>query len=178
MVPDGLEGEVHAELCKRSGDNVAYEGFGVPHNARVRSQRSKRELNVSAFGQGGATVATVIEILRNRMVTSALGITTISGLSGNVAIPRQTGAATAYALAESATLTKSTQVLDQVLLSPHRVGAWNDYTRQLLLQSSIDVENFIRDDLMKVLAIKWDALILNGQGAGIEPLGILQTPVV
>ena len=38
------------------------------------------------------------------------------------------------------------------------------------------MENFIRDDLMKVLAIKWDALILNGQGAGSEPLGILQTP--
>src|SRR5208337_1755208 len=83
---------------------------------------------------------------------------------------------TAYALAESATLTKSTQTLDQILLSPHRVGAWNDYTKQLLLQSAIDVENFIREDLMAVLGIKWDYLILNGQGAGSEPLGIVNTP--
>lgn len=184
-VPDGLEGDVHKEIAKRCGDSVSLEGFGVPHNAPVRCRQSRargqRDLNVSTFAQGGATVATqivtpIIEILRNRMVTSALGITTMGGLSGNVAIPRQTGAATAYALAESATLTKSTQALDQILLNPHRVGAWNDYTRQLLLQSSIDVENFIRDDLMKVLALKWDALILNGQGAGSEPLGVLNTP--
>ena len=183
MTPDGLEGEVHKELLSRAGQGLSFEGFGVPHDARVRCapSRKQRDLNVSVFAQGGATVQTnivtpIIEILRNKMVTEALGITVMGGLSGNVAIPRQTGAATAYSLAETATLTKSTQALDQILLQPHRVGAWNDYSRQLLLQSSIDVENFIRDDLMKVIALKWDALILNGQGAGSEPLGVLQTP--
>ena len=182
LQPDGLEGDVHKALVKRSG--MSFEGFAVPHNAPVRLQRGlKRDLNATTFGQGGATVQTsivtpIIEILRNRMVTASLGITVMGGLSGNVAIPRQTGAATAYALPESSTLTKSTQALDQILLAPHRVGAWNDYTRQLLLQSSIDVENFIRDDLMKVLAIKWDELILNGQGAGSEPLGVIQNPGV
>lgn len=184
-LPDGLEGEVHAEMSKRAqGSAISFEGFAVPHDARVRcrpSRSQQRDLNVSTFAQGGATVQTsivtpIIELLRNKMVTDKLGITSMAGLSGNCAIPRQTGAATAYALAESATLTKSTQALDQILLAPHRVGATNDYTRQLLIQSSIDVENFIRDDLMKVIAIKWDALILNGQGAGSEPLGILNTP--
>ena len=186
VLPDGLEGEVHKELQSRAAaGGLSFEGFAVPHDANVRCKPDRRshtrDLNVSVFGQGGATVQTsivtpIIEILRNRMVTDKLGITTMAGLSGNVAIPRQTGAATAYSLAESATLTKSTQALDQILLAPHRVGATNDYTRQLLLQSSIDVENFIRDDLMKVIAIKWDSLILNGQGAGSEPLGILNTP--
>ena len=189
--PDGLEGDVHSAMTKSVvSSGIQSEGFLVPHDARVRhgnnrayrrSEAYQRDLQVSVFNQGGATVATVIEtpiieLLRNRLVTSALGITTMGGLSSNVSIPRQTGAATAYALPESATLTKSTQALDQILLAPHRVGAWNDYTRQLLLQSSIDVENFIRDDLMKVLALKWDLLILNGQGAGSEPLGILNTP--
>src|SRR5262249_8112086 len=45
-----------------------------------------------------------------------------------------------------------------------------------VLQSSLDVENFIRDDILKVIAIDWDRLILNGQGAASEPLGIMQTP--
>ena len=179
-IPDGLEGEVHKEMVKRSA-GVDYQGFVVPHDAKVRAKT--RDLNVGTFAQGGATVQTsivtpIIELLRNRMVTDKLGITVLSGLTGNVAIPRQTGAATAYALAETATLTKSTQALDQILLSPHRVGAWNDFSRQLLIQSSNDVENFIRDDLMKVIALKWDALILNGQGAGSEPLGLMNTPGV
>jgi HK97 family phage major capsid protein len=180
--PDGLEGEVHTEIVKRGG---TFEGFAVPANANVRCRADrrtlKRDLQAGVFAQGGAMVPTilltsVIELLRNRMVTSELGIQTMGGLSGNVSIPRQTGAATAYSLPESATLTKSTQALDQILLAPHRVGAWNDYTKQLLLQSSIDVENFIRDDLMKVIAIKWDALIIYGQGAGSEPQGIVNTP--
>ena len=188
QVPDGLEGEVHQALIGRCKD-TSFEGFAVPHNAPVRlrarnrmeRRRMQRDLNVTSFGQGGATVATelvtpIIEILRNRQLTANLGIQTMGGLSGNVAIPRQTGAATAYSLPESATLTKSTQALDQVLLSPHRVGAWNDYTRQLLLQSSTDVENFIRDDLMKVLALNWDFLILYGQGGGDQPLGLVNTP--
>ena len=185
-LPDGLEGEVHGALVKRCGSSVSFEGFGVPHDANVRCtpsrrNRHQRDLNVSVFSQGGAAVATqivtpIIEILRNREVCVAMGITVMGGLTSNVAVPRQTGAATAYALPESATLTKSTQALDQILLSPHRVGAWNDYTRQFLLQSSIDAENFIREDLMKQVALKWDALILNGQGAGSEPLGILNTP--
>lgn len=189
--PDGFEGEMHDHLIKRmAGTPVDFQGYAVPHDApcrttsgrsRAERRRLRRDLQVSVSSQGGVTVQTtvqtpIIELLRNRLVTSALGVTSLSGLSSNVAIPRQTGAATAYALAESATLTKSTQALDQILLAPHRVGAWNDYTRQFLLQSEIDPENFIRDDLMKVLAIKWDFLILNGQGAGSEPLGILNTP--
>lgn len=179
--PDGLEGEVHTALVKRTG--MECEGFAVPVNARVRSRmgrRMQRDLNVGSFGQGGATVATnvltpIIELFRNRMVTARLGVQVMGGLEGNVAIPRQTGAATAYSLAESATLTKSTQALDQILLSPHRVGATNDYTRQLLLQSAIDPQNFIMDDLMKVVALKWDYLILNGSGGGSEPTGIINT---
>jgi HK97 family phage major capsid protein len=182
---EGLEGEVHEAMLQQH-IGVDPEGVWVPPDAmmRVRARgfrHGRRDLNVTAFGQGGALVPTIlqvpiIEILRNRMVCERLGVQPLSGLAGNVAIPRQTGAATAYAVPESGALTKSTQALDQIGLTPHRVGAWNDYTRQLLLQSSIDVENFIRDDIMKVLALKWDYLILQGAGANDEPLGIMNTP--
>ena len=181
-IPDGLEGEVHAEMVKRGIPHEA-GGFQVPFDALISRQmnrRQQRDLNATTFGQGGATVATsillpIIELLRNRMVCDRLGVQGIAGLEGNIAIPRQSGAATAYSLSEQATLTASTQSLDQILLTPHRVGAYEDYSRQLLLQSSMDVENFIREDLLKVIAIKWDYLILQGQGAGDEPCGILNT---
>ncbi len=181
-IPDGLEGEVHSEMEKR-GLPKESGGFAVPFDALISkrmSRRQQRDLNVTTFGQGGATVATsiltpIIELLRNRMVCDRLGVQGMAGLEGNVAIPRQTGAATAYSLPEQTSLTKSTQALDQILLTPHRVGAYNDYSRQLLLQSSIDVENFLREDLMKVIAIRWDYLILQGQGGGSEPTGVLNT---
>ncbi len=183
--PDGLEGEVHKAMLKRIKENgaaVSATGFWVPHDIGFASGNrvGRRDLNVTTPTQGGQFVQTtiftpIIEIFRNKMVTSRLGVQSMAGLEGNIAIPRQTGTATAYSLAESATLTKSTQAIDQINLTPHRVGAYNDYTKQLLLQSSVDVENFIREDLMKVLAIKWDKLILEGSGAGSEPTGVLHT---
>lgn len=185
-IPEGLEGDVHHKVAERmkgmgAAKGGGADGFWVPFERAIPAGTiSKRDLNVTTFGQGGAFVATtlvtpVIELLRNKMVASRLGIQTMAGLTGNVAIPRQTGAATAYSLPETATLTKSNQAIDQVLLAPHRVGATQDYSKQLLLQSSVDVENFLRDDLMKVIAIKIDKLVLEGSGAGSEPTGILNT---
>jgi HK97 family phage major capsid protein len=187
-IPDGFEGEIHQEMMKR---NLGFEpsGFMVPADARISNRslsraerrRMSRDLQVGIFGNGGATVATelitpIIELLRNRMVTERLGVRVMAGLEGNVVIPRQTGAGTAYAVSEIAALTASTQTLDQIPVSPKRVGTQGVYSKQLVLQSSIDVESFMRDDFLKVLAIMWDRLILNGQGAASEPLGILATP--
>ena len=175
---DGLEGEANRAASQRYGNP---QGFWIPNDVVIAPNR--RDLNVTIASQGGNFVQTtiltpIIEILRNRMVTQRLGVQSMAGLSGNVAIPRQTGAATAYSLPESATLTKSTQAIDQILLAPHRVGAYNEYSKQLLLQSSVDVENFIRDDLMKVVAIKWDKLVLEGSGQASEPTGILNTEAI
>lgn len=185
--PDGLEGEVHDAMEQRMrGLNAVGGGSGgflVPANMgfpETRRNINRRDLNVTTFGQGGAFVQTtvltpIIEILRNRMTAQRLGVVSMAGLEGNIAIPRQTGAATAYTLPETNAITVSTQAIDQVLLTPHRVGAVGKYSKQLLLQSSVDVENFLRDDLMKVLAIKWDKLILEGAGANSEPTGVLNT---
>lgn len=190
--PDTLEGAAHVRMA-REISGVDYSGFLVPADANVnprslsRSERRRlqgqRDLIATNFNQGGATVATdlllpIIEILRNKMVTDRLGVRTLAGLSGNVVIPRQTASATAMSVPETGALAISTQALDQIALTPRRVGAMNRYSRQLLLQSSMDVENFIRDDLLQVIALDWDRLTLNGQGAANEPLGILNTPGV
>jgi HK97 family phage major capsid protein len=187
--PSTIEGDAHVKMSKL---DLGYgSNFLVPPDANI-SQRSlarsdrrrmQRDMQVNIFGQGGASVATelvtpIIEILRNRMVTERLGVRVMAGLEGNVVIPRQTGAGTAYAVSEIAGLTLSNQQIDQIPISPKRVGATGQYSKQLLLQSSIDVEGFVRDDFLKVIAIDWDRLIINGQGAASEPMGIMNTPGV
>jgi HK97 family phage major capsid protein len=186
---DTIEGEAHKRMMKLDMGAAKYSGFRVPADAGISSRslsmrdrrRMGRDLQVGVFAQGGATVATelmtpIIEILRNRMVTSRFGVRTLAGLTGNVVIPRQTGAGTAYSVSEIGGLTVSTQALDQIALAPKRVGAQGIYSKTLVLQSSVDVEQFLRDDFLKVIAIDWDRLILNGSGAGDEPLGIMQCP--
>ena len=115
-------------------------------------------------------------MLRNRTCCIRLGAQVLSDLHGSVAIPRQTGTATAYALPESATMTKSTLALDQIMMTPHRVGTSCEFTRQLVLQASQDIEDLVRDDLARTTGIKLDYLMLQGTGANSEPCGIFNVP--
>ncbi len=150
-----------------------------------RSSRAEmnlyRDLTVGAPTAGGNLVATellgssFIDLLRHAMVLDRLGITWLRDLNGNIAIPSQTGAATAYWVAESGAPTESAQTVGQVTLSPKTVGAFTDYSRRLLLQSSIDVEAFVRADLAAIIGLAIQAAAINGAGASNEPTGILNT---
>ena len=183
--PDGLEGEVHAEMLKRDigvnagGFLLPFDAETAPDNTRNRTQR---DLQATVFNTGGAMVPTQlmvppIELLRNRLVTSTLGVRMLSGLTGgNVVIPRQIAPATAAYATEIAALTASNLLLDQIAMQPHRVGVQTLYSKQLLLQSAGSVENLIYDDAFQVMALIMDLGALAGSGAASQPLGILNTP--
>jgi len=129
---------------------------------------------------GGDTVATqllassFIDLLRNKMVLPGLGMTMLSGLVGNIAVPRQTGGGTFYWLAESGTVTDSAQAFDQVAMSPKTGAGKTQISRKLLLQSSVDVEAFVRNDLARIVALGIQAAAIQGGGSN-EPTGILAT---
>jgi HK97 family phage major capsid protein/HK97 family phage prohead protease len=141
----------------------------------------RRDLTVGAATGGGNLVATeldagsFIDLLRNASALDQAGATVLTGLTGNVAIPRQSGAGTAYWVAESGSPTESQQTVDQVSLTPKTVAAFTDYSRRLMIQSSIDVENMVRSDLARVLALKIDLAGLYGTGSNGEPLGLKLT---
>jgi HK97 family phage major capsid protein/HK97 family phage prohead protease len=141
----------------------------------------RRDLTVGAATAGGNLVATeldagsFIDLLRNASALDQAGATVLTGLTGNLAIPRQSGAGTAYWVAESGSSTESQQTVDQVSLTPKTVAAFTDYSRRLMIQSSIDVENMVRSDLARVLALKIDLAGLYGTGSNGEPLGLKLT---
>lgn len=134
---------------------------------------AKRDLNVGTGTAGGNLVATdllaqsFIELLRNRVILAQAGATMLTGLVGNVDIPKQTGGATAYWVGEGSSPTESQQTVGQVSMTPHTVGAFTDMTRRLLKQSSIDVEMFVRNDLTAVLALAIDYAGLHGD-SGVD----------
>jgi HK97 family phage major capsid protein len=171
----GFEMELSQEVARRTGRQP--RGFFVPFDVQVRGRatggqqqrgQERRDLSVGTPTAGGNLVATellaasFIELLRNRMVVRQAGATMLTGLMGDIAIPRQTGGATAYWVGEGTAPTESQQTVDQVALAPETVGAFTDYTRKLLLQSSIDVEQFVRMDLSSIIAIAVDYAALHG----------------
>lgn len=166
------EFEASRAACEQMGRET--RGILVPADVL------KRDLSVGTATAGGHTVSTdllagsFIDLLRNRSYMMQLA-TVMSGLVGNIAIPRQTGGATAYWVAEAGAPTEAQQAFDQVTMSPKTLGAFTDFSRKLTVQSSIDVEAFIRRDLAAVLALEIDRAALHGSGASNQPTGVAAT---
>lgn len=150
-------------------------GFYVPLEVQ------KRDLVAGTPSAGGYTVATnlltgsFIEMLLNSMALTRLGVRYLTGLVGNIAIPRQVGGTTAYWVAESGAPTESQPAFDQITMSPKTVGAFTDISRKLLLQSSLDMEAFVRRDIATQIALEIDRAAIAGTGASNQPRGIINT---
>lgn len=117
-----------------------------------------------------------IDVLRNSSSVMAAGATMLNGLQGNVVIPKKTAASTAAWIAtEGAAATESEFTSGSVTMSPKVIGAFSDVTRLLLQQSSLSVENLIRDDLTKGIAQAIDLGALMGSGSSGQPRGVRTT---
>lgn len=168
-----------SELRIKNGGKPA-EGIVVPFDVLTASGRGRRDLTKGTNNAGGYTVATdllggsFIELLRAAMVIDRLGTRMLTGLVGNIAIPKQSGGATAYWVGENTAPTESQQTFGQVTMNPKTVGTFTDISRKLLLQSSIDVEALVQEDLAKVLGLAIQSVAIKGGGSN-EPTGILGT---
>lgn len=168
----GFEREVSQAIRKSSGRTHRGE-ITVPNEVFGMASRA---LQATVATAGGFTVDSVmlplIEKLDNLMVLGQLGVTRLSGLVGNVAIPRQTGGSTAYWVPENGVLTDSASTFDQITLTPHTVGATMPVGKQLIVQSSIDAEAFARSELQLRIAIAIDLAAFQGSGGAGQPLGL------
>ena len=171
----GLEREVSVTLARELGRET--EGFFMPLNLRMDGERAAYA--TGATSTGGSNVATnllassFIEVLRNKALIMNLGPTVLSGLVGNVAIPRQISATQTYWVTEASAVTEAEATFDQVTLSPKQIGARSQYSRLMLQQSTPDIEAIVRDDLAKVMALGIDLAAINGSASSGQPRGIL-----
>ena len=168
-----FEREVSDEASKRYGRPA--KGIIVPNEVL------KRDLNVGTAADGGNLVSTellsgsFIEILRNKMAIMEAGVTMLTGLEGNIAIPKQDGTTSAYWVGEGGAPTEGQQSFTQISMTPKTIGAFTDFTRRTLLQSSIDIEAFVRDDIAKKIALELDRTAIYGTGSSNQPLGLKDT---
>ena len=175
----GLVREISQEVQKQSGfAQTGKRGFFVPFSALAK----RATYVTSGATTGGNLVATdlmadeFIEALRNQSVMLNLGIRTMTGLVGDVAIPRRSGVASTYYLStETTAITQSESTFDQVTLQPKNLAALSKYSRQTLLQATPGIEDLVRRDLTDGINLGIDLGILNGSGSSGQPTGILNT---
>ena len=175
----GLVRELSQEVARSSGLTATSERtFFVPFSAL--SQRATYV--TSTANVGGNLVATelladdFIEALRNSSPVVGLGVRTLTGLVGDVAIPRRSGvASTSYLSSQTTAITQAESTFDQVTMSPKNLAALSKYSRQTLLQATPGIEELIRRDLTDGINAAIDAAILNGSGSSGQPTGIRNT---
>jgi HK97 family phage major capsid protein len=167
--------EIEASQAAASKLGRSSRGITIPNEVFRRDLKTTPDTQGGNLVQTDLDAANFIDLLRNQSVIAQTGSTTLTGLSGNLAIPRQGAAATAYWVAESGAVTESQQTIEQVNMTPRALGAMTDISRKLLIQSSIDVENMVRGDLAKVIALEIDRAALYGLGSSSEPLGLHNT---
>jgi len=178
MMPNDRAAYEAAAFEREVSDATAQRMGVTPRGILAPNDVLSRDLTVSNASSAGDLVFTdarpgsFIELLRNRLALNTLGVTMLTGLQGPVAIPRQTGSASAYWVAEGGDPTESEPTVDQVSLVAKTLGAFTEFSRRLMLQSSIDVEQMVRTELATVIALEIDRAALYGLGSSSQPEGL------
>jgi HK97 family phage major capsid protein len=161
--------------CSRAVEKImgrAPEGFYVPFDS------FQRDFNVGTATEAGNVVATALrtdlytDALRNAMVMGRLGVRYLSGLTGNVDLPRKATAGTLGMLTEIGSASETQPVTAKATLSPKRIGAYVEVSKQALIQAAMSLEDMIRDDLITGSGVLLENQCINGAGTGAEIRGL------
>jgi HK97 family phage major capsid protein len=171
----GLEHDISTELkreAEESGRPV--RGVMVPFTALT----GQRDLTTTSTS-GGELVGTdhlndqFVDLLRPTSAVVAAGATVLSGLKGNVSIPKVSAGASGAWVAEGGAPSETTHTTTSITLSPKHLAAYTEVGRTLVIQSSPAVDAWVGGDLRKALGTSLDAGAINGSGTSNEPTGIL-----
>lgn len=158
----------------RTGNSIL-----VPTHELVKhEQLHTRDLNAAAAGAGGFLVGTenrdVAHFLRGRSVVGRFGATILPGLRGDVTLPKiTTGATHTWLTVETTQAAEQTPSTAQIALKPKTVAVFVEFSRQLLLQSNVDV--VLGKHFADALAGAVDAAALAGSGVSGQPTGLSNT---
>lgn len=114
----------------------------------------------------------ILEPLRGKSILAEAGATFLTGLVGNISIPNYTGSTCGWkGELEAADNGKGT--FGSVELSPKRLTAYIDISKQFLTQDSVGAEEMLRADIVNSLVAKLEQTIF-GDAAGdtTKPAGI------
>jgi len=165
---EGREAEYTQEAERRTGRKA--QGVFVPMQALEK--RANTTTSASEIVGTDHRPQDYVGALRDNLLARRLGARVLTGLRGDVTIPKHGSSMSTGWVAEGDALSESDMTFDNVTLSPKHAGGMTEMSRQLIMQSSPDVEQLIRDDMGFLLAQAIDSAMINGGGAN-EPTGIL-----
>lgn len=174
----GVEAELNQEAQKEARAlglefNTTDRSFSIPASM-IRATHQTATQDGGDFG--GILVpqdTRMVEGFIPRLILEDAGATFLSGLSGNVALPKSADFAYTW-LTETEKITLAASEIDGPILKPKRAGAGVAISNQLLMQSSIAVDTMIYNKLRTAAKVALERAAINGDGVK-APLGLLNT---
>jgi hypothetical protein len=172
---EGLEKEMHDEAIREARDHgMAITGIGVP--SMVSFDYEKRDIVAGSSPAVASDPRGFFDSLLARSVFGPDGynVPVWNDLVGNVPVPGITVASTVgMAATENAAADESSATVAGNTLSPKRITAYTEFSKQLLIQQSVGVDAGIKRDLLRATLAKLEAQIIYGVGSSGEMKGIL-----
>lgn len=170
--------EVSAAVIARGNEEARKAGISVQGQIQLPTET---RATVTVAAEGDDIVATdlfdILTPLRAKNVLAKAGAKFMGGLVGNVQVPVM-GAENVGWAGEIADAADGAGTFSNVTLTPKRLTAYIDISKQLLAQDSLDVENAIRQDLINAINGKLEETILgsgDGKAGGltiVAPIGM------
>jgi HK97 family phage major capsid protein len=173
----GLERECHNALFNKLPEFLRHKVKGtlVPINDLNWATRGTQ--NKFNFEQGGALTQTVldgsrfIDRLRQENILMQMGVSVIENQQSDLDLPRQTSDSQIFWLNENEEIGETALNFDRVQFKYKGCGSIITYTRQMLMQSSVELEACIKNDLIYNISKAITDACLTGTG-GKMPLGL------
>lgn len=165
-----FEFECSRAASEQSGRSA--QGIMLPSDVLRNWKRDMNTTDEAALFSDDYRGDEFIDVLRNSSSVMQAGARMLSGLSGDVKIPKKATASASSWVTEGNPVSESEMTTSSISMTPRHLGAFTDITRQLLQQSSLSVESLVRDDLAQAIALAIDLGALQGDGTGGAPTGI------
>lgn len=179
--------EFELEACRTAADQLTHrsaKGTVIPTDVLLMPLVGQRaDTIVGAKTASGYTNAgtnsiqtqlltgSFIDLLRNRSFLLRM-VSELSGLVGNIDIPKQLTGPAASWIGEDEAADATGITFGLVSLRPKTLSARGELTRKLLMQNSLGVEALFRADLAKVMALAIDTAGIYGTNANNQPKGL------
>lgn len=149
---------------------------GVSYGGQIQLPTSELRGAITVTAEGEDVVATeiydILEPLRAKNVLVAAGAKFITGLVGDVQVPSMSASNVTWE-GETASAKDGGQTFTAVKLSPKRLTAYVDISKQFLVQDSKSAEALIRQDIINAINSKLEATILgSAAGTTTQPAGM------
>ena len=171
-VLEGAEKEAHEQIQRmEKPGSIAFTGIAIP-----LSSRKAQSVTGDSGAKGGNLVQTdlqaPIDFLRPAPLMSKIGATYLTGLTGNLRFPKNSGGIVASWEGETEFTDETANAYGYIDSIPKRLSVTVPISLQNLMQSSIDLEMYTINEINAAIENAIDAAAVNGSGTG-QPLGIL-----